>query len=118
VSTCRECCPRFSPYCRLADVHLLLEPEEPVERPSRRVAIQDCIAAAIVLPLVTSIVAPTSAQAASCLHNSHAPTTQCAARVFAFQLWVVALAVEPLSRQRIRHQGSPGGWQVLNLWVK
>ena len=55
---------------QLADAHLLVEPEVPVERLSRRVAIRRIgIAAAVVLPLVTSIVAPTAAQTASCLHN-------------------------------------------------
>jgi hypothetical protein len=57
---------------QLADAHLLVEPEVPVERPSRRVAIRRIgVAAAIVLPLVTSIVAPTAAQTASCFHNLH-----------------------------------------------
>jgi hypothetical protein len=56
---------------QLADAHLLKEPGvTPVGRPSRRVAIRRIgIAAAIALPLITSIVAPTPAQAASCLHN-------------------------------------------------
>lgn len=71
---------------RLADAHLLVEPEAPAERPSRRVAMRRiCIAAAIALPLVTSIVAPTPAQAASCLHNL-APCTsnaQCCSRLCA-----------------------------------
>jgi Coenzyme PQQ synthesis protein D (PqqD) len=56
---------------RLADAHLLVAEEVRVERPSRRLAIRRIgIAAAIALPLVTSIVAPTPAQAASCLHNN------------------------------------------------
>ena len=43
---------------QLANAHLLVEPEVPVELPSRRVAIRRiAVAAAIVLPLVTSIVA-------------------------------------------------------------
>jgi hypothetical protein len=55
---------------QLADAHLIMEPEVPVERPSRCVALRRIgIAAAIALPLVTSIVAPTRAQVASCLHN-------------------------------------------------
>jgi len=55
---------------RLADARLLVEPEVRAERPSRRVAIRRIgIAAAIALPLVTSIVAPTPAEAASCQHN-------------------------------------------------
>ncbi len=55
---------------QLADAHLLVEAEVPAEFPSRRVALQRIgIAAAIALPLITSIVAPTRAQAASCLHN-------------------------------------------------
>lgn len=61
---------------QLADAHVLVEPEMPIERPSRRVAIRRIgVAAAIVLPLVTSIVAPTAAQTASCFHNLHACTT-------------------------------------------
>jgi hypothetical protein len=55
---------------QLANAHLLVEPKVPVEYLSRRVAIRRIgIAAAIAVPLVTSIVAPTPAQAASCLHN-------------------------------------------------
>jgi Coenzyme PQQ synthesis protein D (PqqD)/UPF0506 len=55
---------------QLANAHLLVEPKVPVKHLSRRVAIRRIgIAAAIALPLVTSIVAPTPAQAASCLHN-------------------------------------------------
>jgi hypothetical protein len=57
---------------RLADVHLLEEPQVPL-RPSRRVAIRRIgVAAAIALPLITSIVAPTPANAASCFHGGHA----------------------------------------------
>ncbi len=53
---------------QLADAYLLVEPEVPVERLSRRVALRRIgIAAAVVLPLVTSIVAPTAAQTASCV---------------------------------------------------
>lgn len=56
---------------QLAGAHLLVEPVVPAKRLSRRVAIRRIgIAAAIVLPLVTSVVAPTPAQAASCLHNN------------------------------------------------
>jgi hypothetical protein len=55
---------------QLADAQLLVEPEVPVDRPSRRAAIRRIgIAAAIALPLITSIVAPTPAQARSCLHS-------------------------------------------------
>ena len=55
----------------LADAHLLVEAAMPaVVSPTRRVAIRRIgIAAAIALPLVTSIVAPTPAHAASCLVN-------------------------------------------------
>ncbi len=71
---------------QLANAHLLVATEVQVERPSRRVAIRRIgIAAAIALPLVTSIVAPTPAQAASCLHNL-APCTnnvQCCSGVCA-----------------------------------
>jgi hypothetical protein len=60
---------------QLADVHLLVEPHVPLQRTSRRAAIRRMgIAAAIALPLVTSIVAPTPAQAVSCFHNLHACT--------------------------------------------
>jgi Coenzyme PQQ synthesis protein D (PqqD) len=55
---------------QLANAHLLVGSEVPVRRLSRRVAIRRIgVAAAIVLPLVTSLVAPTAAQTASCLHN-------------------------------------------------
>lgn len=55
---------------QLGDAHLLVEREVPVECPSRRVVMQRIgIAAAIALPLITSMAAPTPAQAASCLHN-------------------------------------------------
>ncbi len=55
---------------QLADARLLVETIAPVESSSRRVAIRRIgIAAAIALPLITSIVAPTPARAASCLHN-------------------------------------------------
>ena len=61
---------------RLADAHLLVAPEVRVERPSRRVVIRRIgIAAAIALPLVTSIVAPTPAEAASCFPDGHACTS-------------------------------------------
>ena len=55
----------------LADARLLVEAAIPAAvSPSRRVAIRRIgIAAAIVLPLVTSIAAPTPAHAASCLAN-------------------------------------------------
>jgi hypothetical protein len=53
---------------QLADAHLLVKPVVPAKRLSRRVAIRGIgIAAAIALPLVTSLVAPTPAHAASCL---------------------------------------------------
>ncbi len=49
---------------------LLVEPETPVRRTSRRDVIRTLgIAGAIALPLVTSLVAPTPARAASCLAN-------------------------------------------------
>ena len=56
---------------QLANANLLVEPKVPVEYLSRRVAVRRIgLAAAIALPLVTSIVAPMPAQAASCLHNN------------------------------------------------
>ena len=69
---------------QLADARLLVEPEAPVERPSRRVAIRRIgTAAAIALPWITSIVAPTAARAASCLHNGQPCTdnVQCCSLV-------------------------------------
>jgi hypothetical protein len=62
---------------QLAEAHLLAEPEDRVASPSRRAAIGKVgkVAAAIVLPLVTSLVAPTRAQAMSCLHNGHPCTS-------------------------------------------
>src|SRR5882672_3070128 len=55
---------------QLAHAHVLEEPEASVKAFSRRTAIRRIgIAAAIALPLVTSIVAPLPAHAASCVHN-------------------------------------------------
>jgi Coenzyme PQQ synthesis protein D (PqqD) len=55
---------------QLADANLLVQPAVSPLRLSRRVAIRRIgIAAAIASPLVTSMVAPTRAQVASCLHN-------------------------------------------------
>jgi hypothetical protein len=76
---------------QLADAHLLVEPDVPVQRTSRRAAIRRIgMAAAIVLPLVTSIVAPTPAQAASCFHNLHACTSgpQCCSGICVASLCV------------------------------
>jgi hypothetical protein len=57
----------------LADAHLLVERVVPAKRLSRRVAVRRIgIAAAVALPLVTSIVAPTPANAASCFPDGHA----------------------------------------------
>jgi hypothetical protein len=54
----------------LSKARLLIEAEKPVRRTSRREAIRSIgIAGAIALPLVTSLVAPTPARAASCLAN-------------------------------------------------
>src|SRR5882762_9744546 len=72
---------------QLAAAHLLVEPEVPVERLSRRVALRRIgIAAAIALPLVTSIVAPTPAHAASCFPDGHACTSaaQCCSGLCGF----------------------------------
>jgi hypothetical protein len=61
---------------RLADAHLLVEPVAPATPLSRRVAIRRIgIAAAIALPLVTSVVAPTPAHAVSCFPNGHPCTS-------------------------------------------
>ena len=55
---------------QLSKARLLVEWEKPVRRTSRREAIRTIgIAGAIALPLVTSLVAPTPARAASCLAN-------------------------------------------------
>ena len=52
----------------LSKARLLVEVEKPVRRTSRRDALRTLgIAGAIALPLVTSLVAPTPARAASCL---------------------------------------------------
>jgi hypothetical protein len=54
----------------LSKARLLVEVEKPGRRTSRREAIRAIgIAGAIALPLVTSLVAPTPARAASCLAN-------------------------------------------------
>jgi coenzyme PQQ synthesis protein D (PqqD) len=54
----------------LSQARLLTESEKPIRRTSRREAIRAIgIAGAIALPLVTSLVAPTPARAASCLAN-------------------------------------------------
>ena len=54
----------------LSKARLLVETERPVQRTSRREAIRAIgIAGAIALPIVTSLVAPTPARAASCLAN-------------------------------------------------
>jgi len=52
----------------LTDAHLLVEQKTSVGSPSRRVALRRVgMAAAFALPLITSIVAPTPAHAATCL---------------------------------------------------
>jgi hypothetical protein len=57
----------------LSKARLLVEVERPVRRTSRREVIRAIgIAGAIALPLVTSLVAPTPARAASCLANGKA----------------------------------------------
>jgi hypothetical protein len=54
----------------LSQARLLVGTEKQVRRTTRRDAIRTLgIASAIALPLVTSLVAPTPARAASCLHN-------------------------------------------------
>jgi hypothetical protein len=54
----------------LSKARLLVGTERPIRRTSRRNAIRTLgIAGAIALPLVTSLVAPTPARAASCLAN-------------------------------------------------
>lgn len=54
----------------LSKARLMIEVEKPVRRTSRREAIRAIgIAGAVALPLVTSLVAPTPARAASCLAN-------------------------------------------------
>jgi hypothetical protein len=72
---------------QLAEAHLLVEAKERVDSPSRRVAIRRLgIAAAVALPLVTSMVAPTPAHAASCLPDGSrcASPAQCCSRVCGF----------------------------------
>ena len=54
----------------LSKARLLIEAERPIRRTSRREAIRAIgIVGAIALPIVTSLVAPTPARAASCLAN-------------------------------------------------
>jgi hypothetical protein len=68
---------------QLAAARLLLESEAPVRRTSRRTAIRTIgIAGVIALPLVTSLVAPTPARAASCLANGRpcVSNAQCCSR--------------------------------------
>lgn len=72
---------------QLADAHLLVETAVPNKRLSRRVAVRRIgIAAAIALPLVTSIVAPTPTQAASCFPDGHpcVSANQCCSRLCGF----------------------------------
>ena len=60
----------------LSKARLLVEVEKPVRRTSRRAAIRAIgIAGAIALPLVTSLVAPTPARAASCRAKNSPCTT-------------------------------------------
>ncbi|HWZ96681.1 MAG TPA: PqqD family protein [Candidatus Dormibacteraeota bacterium] len=69
---------------QLAHAHVLEGPEVSVKEYSRRTAIRRIgIAAAIALPLVTSIVAPMPAHAASCAHNNQPCTdnAQCCSGV-------------------------------------
>jgi hypothetical protein len=69
---------------RLGDAQLLAETSGSVKPSSRRTAIRSIgIAAAIALPLVTSIVAPMPAHAASCAHNNQPCTSngQCCSGV-------------------------------------
>jgi hypothetical protein len=69
---------------QLADAQLVVEPQERVESTSRRVAIRKIAkVAAIALPLVTSILAPTPASAASCLANGQRCTSnaQCCSKL-------------------------------------
>ena len=68
----------------LADAHLLVEPKAMVVSPSRRVAIRRIgIAAAVALPLITSIVAPTPAHAVTCFPDGHpcSSPAQCCSRI-------------------------------------
>jgi Coenzyme PQQ synthesis protein D (PqqD) len=55
---------------QLARAHLLVEPQTSVKNSSRRAALRTLGKAAVIaLPLITSIVAPPPARAASCRHN-------------------------------------------------
>jgi coenzyme PQQ synthesis protein D (PqqD) len=83
---------------QLADAHLLVEPVVPAKRLSRRVAIRRIgIAAAIALPLVTSLVAPTPAHAASCFPNGHACATaaQCCSGLCGFFSHICGFVLSP-----------------------
>jgi hypothetical protein len=83
---------------QLADAHLLVEPVVPAKRLSRRVAIRRIgIAAAIALPLVTSLVAPTPAHAASCFPNGHPCTSffQCCSGLCGFITGICGNVLSP-----------------------
>jgi hypothetical protein len=95
---------------RLADVHLLVEPVMPVELPSRRVAIRRLgIAAAVALPLITSIVAPIPAHAVTCLHNGMpcGSGAQCCSHVCLLGLCVFGDSRKP--RAKIASSGMGNG---------
>jgi hypothetical protein len=90
---------------QLADANLLVERKVTVGSLSRRVAIRRMgIAAAIALPLITSIVAPTPAHAASCLPNGQpcANFLQCCSLICGPLSHVCGNVLSPKSRTRRR----------------
>ena len=95
---------------QLADVHLLAEVKAPVKAPSRRVAIRRIgMAAAIALPLITSIVAPTPANAATCRHGGSPCSTgaQCCSGICALGVCLFGDRRKPGGK--IRSAGIPDG---------
>jgi hypothetical protein len=100
---------------RLADVHLLVEPKMLVESPSRRVAIRRIAAAAVIaLPLITSIVAPTPANAVTCRHGGSPCSTggQCCSGVCLLGVCVLGDRRKPGTKIRSsagRDESAPEG---------
>jgi hypothetical protein len=93
---------------QLADAHLLIEPEVPTKLPSRRFAIRRIgIAAAVALPLITSIVAPTPANAATCLHGGMpcSSAAQCCSTVCLFGRCLLGSSRKPQAKMRSSRVG-------------
>jgi hypothetical protein len=99
---------------QLEDAHLL-EPTGTVELPSRRAVMQRIgIAAAIALPLITSIVAPTPANAVTCLHGGSPCSTggQCCSGICALGICLLGDRRQPGAKGRssgVRDGSASGG---------